>query len=195
MSEKRSPRIYLAGPEVFFDEDIRQPILESKRAVLSSLGMIGVDPLDSNLQFHKEMSSVEQGIAIYRSNIGLIKQCDGALVNLTPFRGISADVGTVFEVGYLAASGKPMIGFTMAPDDYKDRFKGTPWMGHHQGFDSAGMAVEDFGQMDNLMIESAFITSGGRVVRGRNASQVFSRGVFEEAANALAGQLKSRGLL
>jgi len=190
------PRIYLAGPEVFMDEDLRQAVVKSKKAILSDLGLQGVDPMDNNLHLPKEMTAGEIALKIYRANIGMINACDGSLVNLTPFRGLSADAGTVFEVGYLTALGKPMIGYTMFPGEYKDRFVQDNGDDPAQGIDRHGHFIEDFGQIDNLMIESAFVTSGGQVVRANSKSELgelFSSELFERAANSLVGQLRSRG--
>jgi nucleoside 2-deoxyribosyltransferase len=197
MTQESRPRIYLAGPEVFLDEGIRTPILKSKQAILADLGMVGVDPMESNFRLPKSMSPSDMGISIYRANIQMMKGCQGSIVNLTPFRGVSADAGTLFEVGYLTAMGKPMIGFTMAQGDYDTRFS-VGSKGDHEGVDANGTMIEAFGQIDNLMIESAFIVGGGKVIRSKKgmASDVlFDTNVFMEAANSLAGQMMSRGFL
>ena len=37
---------------------------------------------------------------------------DAIIANLTPFRGIAADTGTCFELGYMCAQGKPAFAYT-----------------------------------------------------------------------------------
>lgn len=127
---------------------------------------------------------------IYLANVNLLHRCDGALVNLTPFRGPSADAGTVFETGYLAALGKPMMGYTLSAGDYEERVA----QPDAAGLDEFGRAVEQFGQVDNLMIESAILSLGGRVIRGGlkagEGDVAFDRDVFRTAATALAEWLR-----
>jgi len=67
------------------------------------------------------------------------------IANLTPFRGISADPGTVFEVGYMIGQGKPAFGFTLDNRGYRERTSATDR-------DELGHTVEDFELSDNLMI-------------------------------------------
>lgn len=72
--------------------------------------------------------------------------CDAIIANLTPFRGISADPGTVFEVGYMIGQGKPAFGFTLDNRLYQQRAGATCQ-------DELGHTIEDFEMSDNLMIE------------------------------------------
>jgi len=47
---------------------------------------------------------------IYTANLDLIKNCDGVIADLNPFRSeIEPDSGTAFECGFAAALGKPVI--------------------------------------------------------------------------------------
>src|SRR5690606_8993226 len=87
----------------------------------SSMGMIGVDPLDNQIDFPDSATPQEMGFLIYEANKNTMDDCDGAIANLTPFRGPSADAGTVFEVGYMVSQKKPVMGFTMTSVDYGKR--------------------------------------------------------------------------
>ena len=40
---------------------------------------------------------------------------DAIIANLTPFRGPSADAGTVYELGYMAGRGKLCLGYCNDP--------------------------------------------------------------------------------
>jgi len=82
--------------------------------------------------------------------------CDAIIANLTPFRGISADPGTVFEVGYMIGQGKPAFGFTLDSRHYRERADST-------GLDELGHTIEDFEMSDNLMIEGGISDSGGQL--------------------------------
>ncbi|WP_328189750.1 nucleoside 2-deoxyribosyltransferase [Marinobacter sp. OP 3.4] len=180
-----TPAIYLAGPEVFLDEDMRTAIITEKQIILRRLGMVGLDPMDNELSLSDDTPPAEKALAIYRANRDLMDRCDGALVNLTPFRGPSADAGTVFETGYLAALGTPMIGYTLSAEDYQHR---VPQPGQ-VGVDDHGRAIEQFGLMDNLMIEAGILGTGGQVFRGSQTflrrGELFDTVLFETSARAL----------
>ena len=49
--------------------------------------------------------------------------CDALVANLTPFRGVSADAGTAFEVGFMRALGRPVLGYTYTGLAYVERPK------------------------------------------------------------------------
>jgi nucleoside 2-deoxyribosyltransferase len=98
-----------------------------------------------------------------------IRSCDAVIANLTPFRGPSADVGTVYEMGFARALGRIVFGYaaTSVPflrrtldhggDSIRPDPDGTYW-------DADGLLVEQFGLFDNLMIEGAITDSGGTLV-------------------------------
>jgi len=55
-----------------------------------------------------------------------MRAADIGLVNLTPFRGVSADCGTVLELGFLFARGVPVYGYSSAHGAYLDRVAASP---------------------------------------------------------------------
>ena len=69
-----------------------------------------------------------------------ILRADAVIADLTPFRGPSADPGTVWEIGYAVALGKPVFAYTGDRREYKERVA------------PDGLRVEDHGAVDNLMI-------------------------------------------
>lgn len=176
-------RIYLAGPEVFFPESEHQAIVAEKKRMLEAFGFEGVDPLDTDLQFPEQESKPDRGLRIYRANRELMDSCHAIIANLTPFRGISADPGTVFEVGYMIGQGKPAFGFTMDNRHYRERSGGAEQ-------DSLGHSIEDFDLSDNLMIECGIRGSGGKVFTAAVAAEhrYFSSKVFGDCIKTLATQ-------
>ena len=48
---------------------------------------------------------------------------DAIIANLTPFRGPSADAGTVYELGYMAGRGKLCLAYSNDPAVYAERVK------------------------------------------------------------------------
>lgn len=151
-----APRLYLAGPEVFLPD--AAAVGDAKCALLAGYGLRGLFPLDNDGALPAEPEA--RGRAIYAANRRLLLQADGALVNLTPFRGPSADPGTVFELGFLLARGVPVVGYTLDARDYASRAAA----GAER--DAQGLAVEHFGMADNLMLEAGLEAAGGILLRG-----------------------------
>jgi nucleoside 2-deoxyribosyltransferase len=157
------PRIYLAGPEVFLPDALAMGA--RKAAMCAEHGLEGVFPLDAQLGL-AGLPKPEQARRISEANEGLMRSCAGLIANLTPFRGVSMDAGTAFEVGFMRALGRPVLGYTNVTADYKARaliYRSAPpplpeW-------DHAEAEIEDFDGAENLMIEVAIIASGGSVVR------------------------------
>lgn len=114
-------RIYLAGPEVFFPAEEHNASIAEKKRLLREVGCEGVDPLDTALTFSEHDTKPVRGHRISQVNRELMDSCDAIVANLTPFRGISADPGTVFEVCYMIGLGKPAFGFTMEHRHYRER--------------------------------------------------------------------------
>lgn len=83
------------------------------------------------------------------------------MANLNPFRGAEPDSGTVFEVGYAIALGKPVWGYL---DDARPIALRTAHTAHPDGrlLDEHGQQVEDFGLPLNLMLAcSIHVVAGG----------------------------------
>ena len=71
--------------------------------------------------------------------------CDALIANIEPFRGVSADPGTAFEIGYAVAKNKLVSLYTSNLNFYKHRvgtsnYKNDKWN------------IEDFDMVDNLML-------------------------------------------
>jgi nucleoside 2-deoxyribosyltransferase len=157
------PRIYLAGPEVFLADAIAMGA--RKVAMCAEHGLQGVFPLDAQLGL-AGLAKAEAARAISEANEGLMRSCDGLIANLTPFRGVSMDSGTAFEVGFMRALQRPVLGYTNVVADYRARTeayrRAAPPLPE---FDHPQAEIEDFDGAENLMIEVAILASGGTVVR------------------------------
>ena len=157
------PRIYLAGPEVFWSD---APGLGREKCLLAAAaGFEGVFPLDQALDL-SGLSRLAQARRISLANEALMQTCDLLIANLTPFRGASMDAGTAFEVGFMRALGRPVLGFTNTTPDYKPRAAAYRTRGIPAGdCDGPHVEIEDFDLAENLMIEIAIRESGGTVIR------------------------------
>jgi len=159
MSDAR-PRAYLAGPEVFLPD--RAAVFAAKSALCERYGIEPAPPMDA--ANHAATATRLSG-RIYQRNIELMNGADLIIANLSPYQGPSADVGTVFELGYGVARGIPVFGYSNDPRDFFAR--AAPFVGPTSvGADGRicgrdGLALEDFGLADNLMIDEALEPFGG----------------------------------
>ena len=99
-------RVYLAGPEVFLPN--AREIGARKRAI----GLVGVFPGDEEDPPDPALSLSEQALAISGAMERAMRGCDAMIVNLTPFRGPSADVDSAYEMGFRRALGRPIFGYS-----------------------------------------------------------------------------------
>lgn len=175
-------RIYLAGPEVFLPDPLA--IGAAKKAICARHGVEGVFPLDAPAPMP---SGPPDWRRIHAANEAHIQRCDALVANLTPFRGIAADPGTVFELGYMRALGRPVFGYTHAPADYLSRVPAERVLG--QWRDAEGMEVEDFGLAENLMLEGAISASGGVMLRAERAIPWTDLSLFERCLAAMHEKL------
>jgi len=147
-------KVYLAGPEVFLPNALE--LGKEKKRICAEHGFEGVFPLDLTIST-EGLDKVETAYAIAGVCIELMDQCDLAIANMTPFRGVSMDVGTAVELGYLTSAEKLVFGYTNVDDLYIKRVEA---MATPDGYD-----IEDFDLTDNLMCEGVIRRSGGKVVR------------------------------
>src|SRR5579871_2290684 len=99
-------KIYLAGPDVFLPDAI--DVGRRKAEICSRYGLTGLFPLDNTV----DMSTSGASLRIFRGNEAMMNEADAIIANLTPFRGPSADPGTVYELGYMAGRGKQCLGYS-----------------------------------------------------------------------------------
>jgi nucleoside 2-deoxyribosyltransferase len=136
-----------------------------KCRLAAEAGLEGAFPLDAQLNL-EALPAGEQARRISQANEALMRSCAGLIANLTPFRGVSMDAGTAFEVGFMQALGRPLAGYTNVTADYAERARAFRARGAAtMDGDRANLEIEDFGLAENLMIEVAILSSGGRVVR------------------------------
>jgi nucleoside 2-deoxyribosyltransferase len=145
-------KIYLAGPDVFYPNVM--DIAKAKKAICLKYGATGLFPLDNKIDIKKKTADLQ----IYIANCALMVEADLCIANMTPFRGPSMDVGTAFEVGYMTALNKRVYGYSNVADLYYNRIVSYPGRWESDGpVDEYGYAVENFGNVDNLMIDRAIV--------------------------------------
>ena len=163
-------RVYLAGPDVFLPNPLARAA--ALKAVCARYGLVGVSPLDAlDSGDPVPWLDLAEPLRIARRNEAHIAGCAVLVANLTPFRGPSADAGTVFELGFMRALGRPVFGWSNCADAFTARTRahcGPAAAAQPDGTwrDGEGMLLEAFeGMADNLMIDGAITASGGELVR------------------------------
>lgn len=183
-------RVYLAGPDVFLPDAVAW--LERKKAVCAGYGLAGVSPLDQLAGEPGAWAALPEWRRIALRNEGHIRGCAAILANLTPFRGPSADAGTVYEVGFARGLGLRVFGYATVADAFLERTRSA--IGGGRGgadgswWDHEGLLIEQFGLFDNLMIEGGIADSGGLLLR-EDQDRWRDLTVFERCVAAAAGML------
>jgi len=129
--------VYVAGPDVFYPDAEQRA--QKAREIADVYGFKPLIPMDNDITTENK-TPLQIRDEIFEKNMKMINKCDIVIANITPFRGPSADAGTVWEIGCAVGQGKPVFAFTDDMSDYNTRVK------------PDGMAIEDFKSVDNLMI-------------------------------------------
>ena len=157
-------KLYIAGPEVFLPNGREQ--MNRKAALVRHHGFEPLCPGDLDIPPQKTKKAFGQ--AISKVNEGMMNAADGIVANLTPFRGEWADVGTVFELGYMCALGKMVSAYSNVADDHYQRllrYYGGQITDGADGYKRGpdGLSLEDFEMADNLMLDGGVERRGGIV--------------------------------
>ena len=187
-------KAYLAGPDVFLPN--ARAHAQRKVEICGRYGIVGRPPLDEDTESLATTPEAEAWLTIFRKNLAMMEECDIIIANLTPFRGSSADAGTLIEVGWFLGRGRPIFGYSNMATPFAERSR---WQVTAVPDVYPDVAVENFGLADNLMIPGAVLDGGGYAMvlplDGRDQPfdtlDGFERCVLT-AATALADNWRSR---
>ncbi len=180
-------KAYLAGPDVFLPNAVENG--RRKVAICARHGILGLPPLNEDLASLGAVPDHEAWRAIFDKDLSMMEECDIIIANLTPFRGASADAGTLVELGWFLGRGKPVFGYSNTALPFAERsrlqVRAVP-------DPMPGLSVEGFGLPDNLMIPGAVLRGGGHPMvvpadgrdRPFDALDVFEQCVAVAAASA-----------
>lgn len=152
---------YFGGPDCFSPH--AGAIFAAKLAAAEAFGFQGLVPSDTDPA--PGLAPRERSRRIFRANLALMRRADFAIFNLTPFRGVSADVGTAYELGFFTGLGKPAFAYANTTADYIGRLSPAGRNGVGDAVDAEGCLIEDFGNADNLMLDGAVAQFGAPLVR------------------------------
>lgn len=162
-TKRHAPRIYLAGPEVFLPDALA--LAEEKKRLCAELGLVGVFPLDVEIENDAGIAPADKAREISRNNERLMRSCELLIANCTPFRGPSMDVGTAYEIGFMRARGRPVLGYTNVVEDYATRVRASaPAVIASWDAETQNSTIEDFGLPENLMIAVPIAETASRLV-------------------------------
>jgi nucleoside 2-deoxyribosyltransferase len=172
-------KAYLAGPDVFLPNAEAQA--RAKIQLCAAYGLAGIAPYNPNLD--TTLPDAQLWRQIYEDDLQMMRNCDIIIANLTPFRGASADAGTLVELGWFLGTGKPPYGYSNSAQAFVARTQAQVALVPDP---MPGIAVEDFGLADNLMIEGAL--PGGLVLPPDGVSRPFdSLEIFELCLKRIRG--------
>jgi nucleoside 2-deoxyribosyltransferase len=159
MNDQAKPKIYLAGPTVFFREsEAAFADLERLCRARDLNPVRPAEPVDSSGQV---LGGAAAARYLFEQNTLRIRAASGVLADLRPFRGeLEPDSGTVFEVGFAHALGKPVAAVLADDRDWGTRVRSVCGVGQHSAMGLEmdaryDMLIEDFGGRLNLMLSES----------------------------------------
>lgn len=182
-------KLYLAGPEVFLPN--ARETLDAKAAMARAYGFEPICPGDVTI----EPAPTRHGFGLKISGVDedMMNRADGVIANLTPFRGIAADVGTAFELGYMCAQGKLVAAYTNMSANHFARTRDFYAGDIREGADGRkrgpdGLSLEDFDMIENLMLHGGIERRGGHIAVHDAAADALYMDLtaFEECLAVLA---------
>jgi nucleoside 2-deoxyribosyltransferase len=153
------PRAYLAGPDVFLPNAVEHA--RTKVSICARYGIEGCPPLNEDAGSLGSLPPDEAWRVIYAKDVAMMESADLIIANLTPFRGVSADAGTLVELGWFLGRRRPVFGYSNSATPFTERSRAFLAL---QPDLIPGLAVEGFGLADNLMIPGAVLWGGGHPI-------------------------------
>lgn len=193
--------VYLAGPMVFHPDP--EPIFQRMKELCQRNGLVGVSPLDNQIGLEGVAPGRDLLRRIVTADIELMDRLDGGIFCVDSFRRApDMDPGTAFEIGYMRALRKPVVGWTSDTRTYPvkvhDYFHHTFGLGLSEAEaglkggtsgtmrDPDGVLVHSQGCLQNAMIDLGIATAGGEIFADPDWQMAFDR-----AAKFLEGLIRA----
>lgn len=151
-------KVYIAGPDVFFKDALE--IGNLKKEICRKYGFEGVYPLDllPDDLFTDKYDLNSRAKLIKKACVKGITESNILVANMTPFRGISMDVGTACEIGLADMADLDIYGYSLDERHYIEKVIDAKLFSHKVGdieYDINGSLVENFLKIDNCMVTEA----------------------------------------
>jgi len=156
MTGRAPPAAYLAGPDVFLPGAAAHAA--QKVAICARHGIAGRAPLNEDVAALAAMPDEAAWRTIFAKDLALMEACELVIANLTPFRGPSADAGTLVELGWFLGRGRPVFGYSNTATPFAARSAAQLALFPDP---VPALSVGGFGLPDNLMIPGAVLSGGG----------------------------------
>ncbi|MGX9963975.1 nucleoside 2-deoxyribosyltransferase [Roseomonas sp. F4] len=183
------PLAYLAGPDVFLPDAPAQAARKS--AICARHGITALPPLNEDVASLASMAEAEAWRVIFAKDLAMMESADLVIANLTPFRGASADAGTLVELGWFLGRGRPIFAYSNSTKPFAARsaalLAAVP-------DPMPGLTVGGFGLPDNLMIPGAVEQAGGLPIFLPDAGQDLPFDALEVFSRCVAAAARQLGL-
>lgn len=146
--------LWLAGPEAWLPDS--ETHAARQRALCLEAGFEALVPARMPPGEGGDEMEARQ---LYATRMAQLRQADAAVINLTPFRGPSADTAAVFEAGVLAGLGKPAFAYVNVTSEIQaeyvarvDQILGATLDENRVWRDGDGSVIEDHGLPETVML-------------------------------------------
>jgi nucleoside 2-deoxyribosyltransferase len=182
-------RAYLAGPDVFLPDAPAHA--RRKSAICAAHGITALPPLNEDVASLAAMPEAEAWRVIFAKDVAMMEAADLVIANLTPFRGASADAGTLVELGWFLGRGRPIFGYSNCAAPFSERSKA---LLARVPDPMPGLTVSGFGLPDNLMIPGAVERGGGLPITLPEAGRDLPFDSLEVFTRCVQGAARRLGL-
>lgn len=152
---RRLSTVYISGPDRWAPN--ADALIARQREVCAAAGVEALFAGDAPLQ--ERDGSEAMAREIYASALQSLRRADAVIVNLTPFRGVSAHPGAAFEAGFASALAKPVAAYMNLSEEDDAEYLGRVEALFGATLDEAGVwrdpdgaEIEDFGLPETVML-------------------------------------------
>lgn len=144
--------VFWATPAVFWPDSeswiAAQKAMLTQQALEQGVKLNLLSPIDTALE---QECCVDE--SIFLSNVAMITQAHAVIADVSPFRSLEPDVGTVLEIGLATQLGKPVYLYSNSANlSLQDAYRSQMNAQGHVEFSGKPTQVEHFGHPVNLML-------------------------------------------
>ena len=205
-ANKKRYNVYLAGPEVFLKFNghagsfIKAQILLFNKYFLQkeSYNFFGIFPFDS--LYRPKNMDYRDGSEIFKGDVDIMNRSSAVIANMAKFRGPGMDGGTAFEMGFMYAQNKVVVGYyderPYFDNPQSNRLYSKKVREHHKvykkgdfKFDENDLYVEGFNMPDNLMMVASIDKQNPPVIGESSWEALF---LLKEKFNRMEESLQTK---